>query len=273
MIDISLIRSPRRGAFEIVEEPPLPPLGRFRALSSLPGIVHAVTTAAGPLFDPEASSPRTVAAAGELARHLGLDEVAWVRQVHRDGVLEARRGGLLGEADALVTDRPGLGLLARSADCPLIMLAGPAVGLAHASWRATALGIAGAAVAALRDELGVEPGRLRAAIGPSAGPCCYEVGQEVVETFRDRFGPTATASWLIRREGTLFLDLWAANRYQLERAGVQPQRIQVAGVCTICDARFPSHRRQKGQAARFGAAIGLVAREPAGGGRRGGPAA
>lgn len=238
-----------------------PPLGRFPALSALAGVAHGVTTAAGPPFAAEAEGPATAAAARQTAARLGLEGVAWARQVHGGRVMVAAAAGLLGEADGLVTARRGLGVLVRGADCPLILLADAgapprAVGVAHASWRSTLAGIAGAVVRALAD-LGADPARLVAGIAPGAGPCCYEVGPEVEAAAREALGPGA-AGLFERRGGRLHLDLWRANRRQLLEAGLRPQNIHLSGICTICDPRFPSHRRERGLAARFGAVIGLA---------------
>ena len=174
-----------------------------------------------------------------------------------------------GEADALVSDRPDRALLARSADCPLILLASdqlpgrdeettrPAVGIAHASWRSTAAGIAPTVVAMLARNHDVRADRLVAAIAPSAGPCCYEVGEEVREAMRTAHGDAAER-WFLRVAGRLHLDLWRANVDQLLAAGITGGRIHVAGVCTLCrNDLFPSHRAEAGRAGRFGALIGI----------------
>ena len=144
------------------------PLGEFPHLADLPGVVHAVTTREGPEFSTEATSTQTAAAAAAVAAHRGLAGAAHVRQVHGGTVLRVRTPGLVGEADALVTDTPGLAVVGRSADCPIILAAGrrddgtAAVGFAHASWRATVRGITTAMIAQLRDA-GVPDGQIAVA--------------------------------------------------------------------------------------------------------------
>jgi hypothetical protein len=241
------------------------PLGRFPLLEQTPGVAHAVTTRAGPDFGSVGTAARTAAAAGEAARAIGLDHAAWVHQVHGGTVLAVDTPGLAGEADALITATAGLAVVGRSADCPLVLLAGrdradrPVVGFAHASWRATVRSLAARTVARLRSDLGAVPRTLRAAIAPSAGPCCYEVGDEVRREALTRLGPEA-AGCFRPREGRWLFDLWGANHAQLVAAGVPGDQVAVAGRCTICQgARFWSWRVQGRRAGRFAALIGVTA--------------
>ena len=162
----------------------------------------------------------------------------------------AQHPGLCGEADALVTNRPGLALAVRTADCYPILLADSrnrAVAAVHAGWRGTSTHILHRALEKMNAEFGTSPADVHAAIGPGIGVCCYEVGEEVAH----RFGlpPIRT-----------HLDLARENRNQLEAAGVAPQNIEALGVCTFCDAeRFFSYRRDKEQAGRMTSFIRIVA--------------
>ncbi len=243
------------------------PLGRFATLQALDGVVHAVTTRAGPDFGPDALTPACAQAAAATAAALGLRAAAWVRQVHGATVLRATSGGLCGEADALVCDTPGLGVLGRSADCPLVLVAGRrtdgrgAVGFAHASWRSTVAGVTAAMLDRLTGELGVLPASIVAAIAPSAGACCYEVGDEVVAAAHAALGPDADTFFTAPgSNGRRRFDLLAANRAQLAAAGVPTSRVADSGVCTICRGeRFWSWRRERQTAGRFAAVIGLGA--------------
>jgi len=241
------------------------PLGRFAALDELPGVVHGVTTRSGPDLGTDAHSTRCAQGARAVAERLGLTGVAWVHQVHGGAVLRATGAGLAGQADALVSDAPGLGVLGRSADCPLILATGQrrdgtwAVGFAHASWRSTVARITATMLARLTAELDVQPATVRATIAPFAGPCCYEVGDEVLEQALAALGsqaaayftrPTASPRW--------HFDLGAANLAQLADGGVDPARVTSSGMCTICQGdRFWSWRRQGPEAGRFAAVIGL----------------
>ena len=223
-----------------------------------PGWAHGWTTSGGPDFRCAPDSPRHAPAVDELVAAVGLDTAAWVRQVHGGTVLKADGPGCVGEADGVWTDRPGLGVVGRSADCPLVLVAGggtrPAWGFAHASWRSTVAGITAGLVAELAAG-GAEPGACRAVICPSAGPCCYEVGDEVRELALANLGAKAAAFFAPRRERWI-LDLWRANVAQLVAAGMSEEDIDITGICTICGTDYPSHRRDGAAAGRFAAILG-----------------
>ena len=160
----------------------------------------------------------------------------------------------------MVTSRPGLALLGKSGDCPIVLIADRhrrAVGFAHASWRATVAGIVTSVVRRMAD-LGCEAVDLVACICPSAGPECYEVGGEVRTAAVEGIGPHAEAFFHPGPRGKDHFDLWAANVEAMEKAGVPRESIHVAGVCTLCrNDLFPSHRREGEAAGRFAAVIGL----------------
>jgi len=237
-------------------------LARFAGLASLDWSRHAVTPK-GPWLLPAGLDEEQARKARALAHRLGLADAAWLRQVHGGEVLRAEISGCRGEADVLVCSRPGLGILVRGADCPLILAAaegprGRAVGAAHASWRGTVAGAARNMAAALLDLSGAEPAALRAAIAPSAGPCCYEVGEEVRGAALGALGPKA-ATWFPTVSGRLHFDLWAANRAQLEAMGVPTERVESSGECTICGNRsWPSWRAEGAAAGRIAAIIGIL---------------
>ncbi len=148
--------------------------------------------------------------------------------------------------------------MAFSADCPLIALVDPgrrAIGLVHASRRGTLGRIAARAVRAMERLLGCRASDLVAAIAPSIGPCCYEVGDEVLAEAR-RALPDADR-FFSRRNGRLHLDLWAANTEQLVEAGMPPQRIEAPTLCTRCHSdEFFSHRASGGRTGRFALLLG-----------------
>ncbi len=155
---------------------------------------------------------------------------AWPRQVHGTRVVEANGTGQQGEADAIFTCRPALPVAVGTADCLAVALHGDgAAAMVHAGWR----GAAGGVVAAARQALAAAGSpATRAAIGPGIGPCCYEVGPEVLAEFP---GFAATTTW-----GTPSVDLAAAVRTQLEGLEVWD-----AATCTRCDDRFHSYRRDR----------------------------
>ncbi len=164
------------------------------------------------------------------------------------------------KADALLTNRPGVVLFMRFADCVPILLHDPVrgvVGVVHAGWRGTVAGVARRAVEVMVEEFGSNPADVRAALGPSVGPDHYPVGEEVVEQVEQAFGPAAK-TLLTRVNGQVHLDLWAANERALRRAGVRS--VEVAAVCTACHVEdWYSHRGEQGKTGRFGALIARVA--------------
>ena len=233
-------------------------VGRLSGLAAVTGAAHLFSTRAGGTLavdDPAGSSRREA-----LARALGAERVVTGRQVHGTTVLDVDTDPPAGtDADALMTTRRRVALLGLSADCPILLLADPvrgAVGMAHAGWRGTTADVAGALVSAMATAYGCRPGDLHAGIGPSAGPCCYAVGAEVVEGVAAVLGEQAGAC-MVRREGRTYADLWRANALLLRRAGVGAEHIEVAGACSICDNRFFSYRREGTEAGRYG---GMIAR-------------
>ena len=166
------------------------------------------------------------------------------------------------EGDGIWTATPGLRVAVRVADCVPILLwdpGVPAVAAVHAGWRGTARNIAGAAVRTGAERLGVEPGRLRAALGPAIGACCFEVGDEVVQALRER-GLSSVEIGLRRgAAGRPHVDLRSANRALLLRAGLAPRRIEDVGGCTVCDdRRYESYRRDGPAAGRMRGVISLA---------------
>lgn len=160
--------------------------------------------------------------------------------------------------DALITDRPGLALVVTAADCVPIYLYDPVrrvIGVAHAGWRGTVARIAGKTLHAMVERFGCEPSRVHAVVGPSIGPCCYEIDEQVADAFRQAY-PGCEAALLRpgRAPGKYQLDLWEANRLDLLEAGAGPTH--VAGACTSCGVdRLFSHRAERGCAGRGAAVI------------------
>jgi YfiH family protein len=206
-----------------------------------------------------------------VARTIGLefDRVLLLRQVHGAEVAIARRGEYVGgprpEADVAVTDDPTIAIGVRVADCAPILIADrhrPVVAAAHAGWRGTVHGAAMAAVGGMQARFGSRPADLVAAIGPCLGPCCGEVGPEVLDVFRQAgHGADALARWFTPGRGDRFqLDLPLANRDQLAAAGVPASQIYVSGLCTksFPDV-FHSHRERKERAGRM---VGIIRVKP-----------
>ena len=189
--------------------------------------------------------------------------LAQVWQVHSAEIVRAdspNRAGSPAKADGMVTARPGMSLLMRFADCVPILVFDPiriAIGLGHAGWLGTVRGVSIQLVNRMVREFGSRPEDLIAGIGPSIGPDHYPVGPEVATQVEAAFG--AHSSELLQaRDGQVVFDLWAANRRQLESAGVRS--VEVAGICTACHLDdWYSHRGERGQTGRFGAVLALNA--------------
>ena len=195
------------------------------------------------------------------------DDLLRVRQIHGRTVRVVTHGrnravevSAKPDADAIVANEPGLVLAVQVADCAPLLMADTrlgAVGAVHAGWRGTLAGIAAAAVEAMTREFGTHPGDLVAAIGPSIGPCCYQVGSDVTDAFAAAGASAAQlARWFVRAKHDVRLDLWAVNRDQLSAAGVPLERIHICGLCTRTHAHiFDSYRAHGPAAGRMAALI------------------
>jgi polyphenol oxidase len=263
---------------------------RFAHLSSEGAVVHGVFTRWGGVSAPPFDTLNAASSVGDsaeavrenharIASTLGLPLVA-ARSVHGADVIEVTptAGSPVGQwrqefwrrdADAMITDVPGFALFWAFGDCVPILLYDArhqAIGLVHAGWRGTAGAVAAHAVEAMRQRFGSRPEEMLAGIGPSIGKCCYTVGDEVRERFRSN--ATAWASACFEERATsgsderpaLYVDLWESNRRQLLAAGLAPDHIELAGICTGCRTDlFFSYRMERQGTGRFGVAIGLAA--------------
>lgn len=187
------------------------------------------------------------AAWARTMRRAKLQPTAWAggRQVHGVRVWRAIAPTAPAErpaTDGLWTDRPNLALRVFSADCVPVFLVDPAgpVALLHAGWRGVRDGILTRAVAALKGRTSGRRNRFHASLGPHVRACCYEVGPEVADAFKNIPGA-------VRRRrgapGKYTLDLETALRVEARRLGIR--RFSAAPWCTVCDRRFFSFRREK----------------------------
>ncbi len=246
----------------------------FDVLDAFGELTHAVTTRHGGVStgqwaslnltkgagdDPaavEENLRRTSAALGLRRADLVSPNQRHTANVRRVG--RADRGQIFAGYDILITDEPGVPLLLRYADCTPVLIYDPvqqAVALVHSGWRGTVQGAGRAAVGALTAEFGSRPADMVAAIGPSIGPCCYEVGDEVTDAVRAAFARPDTLL-PTPNGGRRHFDLWAANRHWLHEAGVR--RIEVAELCTACRTdEFYSYRCERGKTGHFGAVMML----------------
>ena len=169
--------------------------------------------------------------------------------------------------DALVSNSRDVLACVKTADCVPILIGDPATGAfaaVHAGWRGTLASIVTHALKRLNQEFGARAQDVRVAIGPAAAACCYEVGSEVIDAFKERF-PDSDALFTPTREGHARVDLLKANRDQLLSMGVAAERIHTAPLCTMCRTDlFFSYRREKsvhGKVGRLMAVIGGAKRK------------
>jgi len=249
----------------------------FPLLDPWPDLTQAAFGRTGGVSDPPCDTlnvsfavqddPERVRANRErMARAVGWDpaHIVSALQVHGRRVAAVGREHLrkadLADTDALVTGESGILLLLKFADCAPVVLWDPVrrvVGLAHAGWKGTVLGIPAATVEFMARTFGSSPADIMAGIGPSIGPCCYRVGPEVASVAERGF---AGAGVVLRdADGGAIFDLWSANAETLMRAGVLEENIAIAGICTRCrHDLFFSHRAVGGKlTGRFGVVVGI----------------
>ncbi|MGM0598603.1 MAG: peptidoglycan editing factor PgeF [Candidatus Rifleibacteriota bacterium] len=176
---------------------------------------------------------------------LGRPAFAW--QEHKDNIIQVDSASNLAnvkKADALITSTKDLPVGVFSADCtPLLFWSDKAVAAVHSGWKSCLLDIGGKTVKKLQSLFKLEGIDVKAAIGPCIGSCCLEMGDEVYDEFAA--ADKSYKDFFIRRH-KWFLDLAGLNRFQLMRAGLPGENIQMFNKCTYCDSeRFFSYRRQK----------------------------
>jgi polyphenol oxidase len=208
-----------------------------------------------------------------------------VRQIHSAIVHRVDAASVHAAAgDGVISNTPGLLLAIKTADCVPVLIADVrrrVVGAFHAGWRGTVARVVEKGVGEMRRQFGSEPRDLRAAIGPCIRKCCYSVGAEVRAKFESQFNyageifeevfdsnaihikyPMLFLNQRAPGHGDLgpeiHLDLVAANKRQLQDAGMEAEHISVVGGCTACDTRrFFSHRAEFGKTGRMMAVIGM----------------
>lgn len=169
--------------------------------------------------------------------------------------------------DAFVTDLPGVAIGVRTADCVPILLYDPVhrvIAAVHSGWKGTVLKISKSTVTFLGERFGTDPADLQAAIGPAIGPDSFQVGEEVVEKFRDAGFPMEMI-WSFEgpgdgtpMSGGHHIDLFQANRWLLEACGLSPKNIRIHAIDTYRDLSFFSARREGIQCGRNINAIRMI---------------
>lgn len=276
----------------------------FASLDGNSELVHAVSTRRGGVSSGPYTSLNLSATSGDdpqavqenqrrLCAAVGVAPESLVspRQVHGTTIRRVgrrERNTVLPDCDGLITNEPRVSLLLRFADCVPLLLYDPrqrAIGLAHAGWRGTVSSMASRLVESMVAAFGSEPAELLAVVGPAIGPCCYEVGPDVVSAVVAAFGaasglissvpkrcpsqveelsalsassaPFASYGLEDPARASTHFDLWEANRRLLVAAGVQ--NTDVASVCTACHADlFFSYRAGGGHTGHHGALMALA---------------
>lgn len=178
-----------------------------------------------------------------------------MRQIHSATVLVAEHAGVLGEGDALVSNRPNLTLAIRTADClPVLMadLRNRAIAAIHAGWRGVVSEVVPRTIEVMARRFETRPDDLAVAIGPGIGACCFEVGPEVARQFSGLFPEHKDLA------GRAKVDLVEALVRQMGQTGVRLSQIDTSKLCTYCRLElFHSYRRDREAAGRMLSAIRL----------------
>lgn len=219
------------------------------------GVLHGFTTLRG-----EAGVALARTRDVEALRHAaGFTQARALKQVHGANVVRAEDVTDAQEADAVITARDDLLITIQTADCVPVLLHDRrtgALGAVHAGWRGLAQRVATAALRAMTDAFGTRAPDVDAVVGPAIGPCCFEVGDEVLVALEgatpgagERAGTTA--------RGRPTVNLWQATARELRAAGVSAERVLTLALCTHCHPElFPSFRRDGGSAGRMYAFLG-----------------
>lgn len=269
------------------------PIFQFENLKNVPGLAHAVSTRLAPgqplLPQVQPNTPNDYRLAGraafiqketifgrrsEFLAALGLDytrvqpNLVGMRQLHTANVRsvgpEVYGANLnwdnpLPDCDGVLTNQIGVPLMTIHADCPAILLYDPVrrvAGTLHSGWRGTVGKIGLVAVRQMIENYGCDPKNLLAGIGPSIGPCCYQVAEPVLSEVRRAFGPKTAAELLVPKpDGSYHFDLWQAIYTTLLEAGLDPANIEQSQLCTLCEnetffsyrATPPDQRHNYGQ--------------------------
>ncbi len=199
-----------------------------------------------------------------------LEHLVAAKQVHQDNIAivthkDKGKGALKYDdaiecTDALITMEKNLPLSTYYADCvPIFILdpVTPAIGLAHAGWKGTAFGIGAKTVLKMEKVFGTKIKNLKIAIGPSIGPCCYQVDERIRGLFLKEF-PAALEYFQDSKPGHWQLNLWEANKGSLTEIGLLEEQIITSRICTACNTElFFSHRKEQGLTGRMAALMML----------------
>lgn len=248
----------------------------YLSLNSLPWLVNAFSTREGGISTGQyatmnfsktvGDSPENVRRNFELfgqAIGVSTESMVFAHQTHTDKVLKvgAQHKGMgvtrersFHDVDGLVTNEPGLCLVASFADCVPLYFVDPvnrAIGLSHSGWRGTVAKIGTKTIELMQREYGSKPSDMLCCIGPCIGKECYEVSSDVAEAFSKAYGSERCERFCVPRpekEGKFLLDLPQANFEQLVEIGLRPENISLPDLCTSCNSDILfSHRATGGK--------------------------
>ena len=255
------------------------PLWSFQNLLPFKEISHFISTRNGGFSKPPYDSlnlgfhvgdnPETVLKNRQhLASALGipLDNFTTARQVHGGNVVTVTKPGgafhhgtAIAETDAMVTNVPNICLMVLQADCvPMLFFDAEkkVIGATHAGWKGTLSKIAQNTVRVLQERFNCLPKDIYVGIGPSIGPCCYEVGAEIISKVKNSSDVYKGYISAMISENKGYFNLWEANKRQLIQMGVPEKNVEVAQICTRCNHdQFFSYRHQQKETGRFGSGI------------------
>jgi YfiH family protein len=240
---------------------------QFPGLFCYGDLSHAVYTRHGGVSQPPFYSLNTSYSTGDsvervktnlriIQKTMAARSLRGMKQVHGKDIAVIRKGDptALGDplqADAMITDEPGIALMVKQADCQAVILFDPVkrvISNVHCGWRANTCNLLPDVVRRMYDEFGCHPSDLRAAIGPSLGPCCAEF------VTHDQLFPETFKQFMVRKN---YFDLWALSRWQLVEAGLRKENIEVAGICTRCRIDLFYSYRAEGVTGRFATVVML----------------
>ncbi len=254
---------------------------RFDNLSRFSEIEHFITTRKGGFSGPPYEDFNLALHVGDKdskvlknrevlskAVNIDPDNFLYLVQTQSDNVKiveEGERGAgtrkyvnSIPNTDAVITQKPEICLMVLVADCANILFYDfekKIIGAIHAGWKGTLKGTTEKAILKAMGEFGCDPNDIKAGLGPSIGPCCLEVKEDVARRVEELYKEEDHV--LAEKDGKRYLDLWRANQIQLQNTGIPRKNIEISGICTACHVNeFFSHRKED-ITGRFAAGIML----------------
>ncbi|MBF8982229.1 peptidoglycan editing factor PgeF [Lutibacter sp. B2] len=201
------------------------------------------------------------------ATNISIQNLVLSDQVHKDNIRiltkEDRGKGVLYDSDILevdgfITNEKNVALVNVYADCVSIFLLDrkqKVISLVHSGWKGTVKKIVSKALVMMKEHFGTNPKDCLAAIGPSIGPCCYEVDGKVIDQFKETFEDISDFT-LLKDDGKYMLDLWKVNKMILVENGILESNISMSNICTMCNSeKLFSYRKDKGTTGRM---VGII---------------